>query len=172
MNTDDDEKDLQKDFPSLKLGYEQVNDALKDQVETVRDYENRAITLFSVTIAVLGIGMPLLLTKAASQSLYWLTASLIPIILFVFVYLNFWKTYRLRLMKQISDPEVVISEFIELETQKFYSDMIQHINEAFAENEVVLRQKEKSLRVLIAFTLGEVSSVVVLALLFFSFGLL
>ena len=172
MNTDDDEKDLQKDFPSLKLGYEQVNDALKDQVETVRDYENRAITLFSVTIAVLGIGMPLLLTKAASQSLYWLTASLIPIILFVFVYLNFWKTYRLRLMKQISDPEVVISEFIELETQKFYSDMVQHINEAFAENEVVLRQKEKSLRVLIAFTLGEVSSVVVLALLFFSFGLL
>jgi hypothetical protein len=172
VNTDDDEKDLQKDFPSLKLGYEQVNDALKDQVETVRDYENRAITLFSVTIAVLGIGMPLLLTKAASQSLYWLTASLIPIILFVFVYLNFWKTYRLRLMKQISDPEVVISEFIELETQKFYSDMVQHINEAFAENEVVLRQKEKSLRVLIAFTLGEVSSVVVLALLFFSFGLL
>lgn len=172
MNNDNDEKDLQKDFPSLKLGYEQVNDALKDQVETVRDYENRAITLFSVAVAVLGIGMPLLLTKAASQSLCWLATSLIPVVLFVFVYLYFWKTYRLRLMKQISDPEVVISELIELEPQKFYSDMVQHINEAFAENEVVIRQKEKSLRVLIAFTLVEVSSVVVLALLFFSFGLL
>ena len=77
-------KALEMNFPSLKLGYEQVNDALKDQVEAVRDYESRAITLFSVAVAVLGIGMPLLLTKAVSQSLCWLTASLIPIVLFVF----------------------------------------------------------------------------------------
>ena len=166
---DDNKANLESDFPSLKLGYEQVKDVLPNQIESVREYENRAITLFSVAVAVVGIGMPLLLTKVASQSPCWLTTLLIPIILFVFVYLYFWKIYRLKLMKEISDPEVVIKEFIELEPQRFYSDMIQHINEAFAENEVIVRQKGKDTVWLIVFTLAEVSSVVILALLFFSF---
>lgn len=165
-------KELESDFPSLRLGYEQVKDSLKEQVEIVRNYENRAIMLFSVAITILGVGMPLLLTKATSQSLHWLVVSLIPIVLSVFVYLYFWKTYRLSLMRQISDPGAIISEFIELKPQRFYSDMIQHISEAFAKNELVIRQKEENLRGLIVFAVLEVSSIVVLALLFFGFGFL
>lgn len=165
-------KNISSDFPSLQQGYEQVKNVLQDQVEIVSAYNNRAITLFSVAVAVLGIGIPLLLTEVAAQSLFWLILSLIPIVVFAFIYLRFWKVYRLRLMKQISDPKVIVEQFLELEPQTFYSDMIQHISEAFAENEVIIGQKEKDMKYLIALTLVEVSSVVVLALLFFSFGLL
>jgi ABC-type polysaccharide/polyol phosphate export permease len=65
----------------------------------------------------------------------------------------------------------MIDDFIELEPDKFYSNMIQHISSAFDENESIIKQKENDLKWLIALTLLETSTIVCLTLLFFSFGL-
>lgn len=159
------------DFPSLKLGYEQVKDVLRDQVELIRDYRNQAIMLFSVSVAVLGISFPLLFSKTVSKSL-WLIAALVPVVIFLQVYRYFDRAYRLEEMKQITNPKTITEEFIELEPAAFYSDLIQHIADAFEDNEKIIAQKAKELQWLIGLTLAEVSSVVVLVLLFFSFGLL
>lgn len=165
-----------KDFPSLKLGYGQVKDVLQEQVEIARDYSNRAITLFSIAIAVLGIGLLLLLTRVISVSIICnhiplIVFSVIPIILFVFVFVYFWKIYKMNIFVEIANPDIVINEFIELEPNKFYSEMIQHINSAFDKNEIVIRKKEKDLKILIVLTLSEISTLIILTLLFFSFGL-
>jgi len=158
---------IEKDFPSLKLGYEQVLDSLKNQAEISRDYSNRAITLFSIAIAILGIGLPILFNSHI-HGLPVLLA-VIPVIVFVFVYFSFWKVYSMKPMIEIASPLSVISQFITLQPIQFFSESIQHISSAFTENEVVLKKKEKGLNWLIALTLIEVSTLVILTLLFFSF---
>ena len=128
--------ELNKDFPSLNLGYEQVKDVLQEQVEIARNYSNRAITLFSIAIAVLGIGLPILLTRFVStfiicDNVPLVVCSVIPIIMFVFVFVYFWKVYKMNLFEKITIPDIIIDEFIKLEPNKFYSEMLQHINLAF-----------------------------------------
>ena len=132
--------------PSLSIGYEQIKDVLKDQVEVAREYENRAVTLFAIAIAVIGIGIPLLFTKIASKTL-WLIPSVIPIAIFVFVCFYFWKVYKLKPMKQMSEPKKIITDFISLEPKVFYSDMLKHLDSAFIENDEVIKHKEKYMAV-------------------------
>jgi len=60
--------ELKKDFPSLQLAYEHVKDVLHEQKETVRDYANRAITLFSVATAIIGIALPLFISRNPEYS--------------------------------------------------------------------------------------------------------
>jgi len=49
---------LNKDFPSLELGYEQVKDVLQEQAELHVIMPIELLPYFSIAIAVLGIAFP------------------------------------------------------------------------------------------------------------------
>jgi len=169
---------LNKDFPSLKLGYEQAKDVLREQAEIARDYANRAITLFAVATAVIGIGLPLLFTKQVYQ--HYLTAnipaislSVLPILLYVGVFVSLWLVIRPEFIRTVGSPNILLDKgYLNLEPSDFYSEVIQDIASTFSENEKIIKRKERCLTKLIACMMIEVTMVIILVLLFSSFGFL
>ena len=163
---------LDADFPSLKLSYEQVKDTLSEQATIIGNYINRAITLFAVATAVIGIGLPLLFTKEEYQ--HYLTVnipvislSILPILLYIGVFIFFWVTIRPEFIKTVSNPKILLDEaYPELKPNEFYSEVIQDIALRFSENEELIRKKENGLKWLIGFMMAEVAMVVSLAVLF------
>ncbi len=162
--------------PSLRLSYEQVKDVLHEQEEIAHNYVNRAISLFSVGTAISGIGLPLLFTRHIPQcylfGLIPITVfSVIPLLLYVEVINYSWKIIRREFLKTVSSPEKIITEgFLDLEPERFYSDMIQHIALAFTENENIIRSKQSNLIKLTFYTVGEAATLITLALLLSAFG--
>ena len=166
--------ELNKEFPSLKLVYESILDTLKEQTEISRDYVNRAITLFSVGTAVIGIGLPLLFTKHFSdlkifKTLPFVDLFFIPILLYIGVIVFFRLVCNNEYLETVNSPTIVKDDYLELEPDIFYSEMIQNIEESFKKNEVVIKNKEKALTSLIGFTIAEVLMVIIPAILFFTF---
>lgn len=169
--------DFNKDFPSLRLGYEHVKDVLQEQAELAHHYVNRAITLFSIATAVIGIGLPLLFTQRMSEHylighVSIVVLSPIPILLYVVVVYYSWKIYQKEFLKTISSPTKVTEDFLELQPEEFYSNMIQHITSAFEENEEIIKGKEQNLTKLIIYVIAEAITMISLVLILFSFGFL
>ena len=159
---------LYNDFPSLRLVYEQIKDALAQQKEVARDYANRAITLFSVATAILGIGLPMFYTKQIFATYLinkWIplsALSVIPILIYVQIILVSWQIWLMQPIITLDNPEK-INDFLELDEAHFYSDMIQHTQKAFGKNKAVIQRKVQYLRQLVIWTIVETAVIVVLA---------
>ena len=164
------EINLAVDLPSLRLGYEQIKNVLHQQAEIARDYVNRAITLFAVATAVIGIGLPLLLTERTTNHVPAISLSVIPILFYAAVIVYFWKVVRPEYLRTVSSPKIVIEEYIDLNPDGFYSETIQDIDSTFNENQKVIKRKENAFITLIVLVIGETVSAVSLVLLFFAFG--
>lgn len=173
---ENDEKTLESDFPSLKLGYEQVKDTLHKQATIVSNYVNRAITLFAVATAVIGIGLPLLYTAHIPQQdlivrIPAIVLLVIPASLYACHFRYLWRVIRPEFIKTVASPKILLAEeYLELETNNFYSEVIQDVASTFSENEDVIREKERNLIKLIKCVTWEAAVVVILVLLFSSFG--
>ena len=163
---------LDKDFPSLRIGYEAVKDSLNNQRQVVQDYINRAITLLSIATAVIGIGVPLLYAQNITK-LYLFkpyipltTLSAVPILAWgVAVYYS-CGVLKKESLTTIDNPSIIKDEFVTLTENKFYSDMIQHIDNAFKENEKIVKRKADNLRPLVWWVIIETVMVVLLAIAF------
>jgi hypothetical protein len=169
--------DLEKDFPSLKLGYEQIKDVLREQATITQNYISRAITLFAIATAVIGIGLPLLFTgpKLSYTNLILhvpvICWAVLPLLIYAIVIFISWSIIRPSQLKTISSPKILQDEgYLQLEPGAFYSELIQDITENFNENEIIIERKEKDLIWLSVFVFTQTMFVVMIVLLFFAFG--
>jgi hypothetical protein len=163
---------MKNDFPSLRLGYEQIKDVLKEQKEINRDYLARAMTLFSVSTAVIGIGLPLMFTQKV-VSLYLVkplipltTLSVIPILIYAVIVFYTYSIWKKESLVTMENPTLIKDEFLELDESKFYSDMIQHIESGFIKNEKVIQRRAQHLSYLTNWVIIETSIVVLFAIVF------
>ena len=169
--------DLEKDFPSLKLGYEQIKDVLREQGTLTQNYISRAITLFSIATAIIGIGLPLLFTKSElpyNSLIFYVPVivwAIIPLLIYMGVIVAFWIILHPEHLKIISNPKILLDGgFLELEPSMFYSEIIQDIARTFDENEKIVVKKQQDLIWLYVLLMLETMCLIIIVLLFFAFG--
>ena len=163
---------MKNEFQSLRVGYEAIKDSLKNQREVIQNYINRAITLFSIATAVIGIGLPSLYAQNITK-LYLINPwfpltylSIIPVMVYgVNVYL-FYCVLKKDLIITMDNPTIIKKEFVSLEENHFYLDMIQYTEDAFKKNEIVVKRKADNLQTLVGFVITETAIIIALVIAF------
>jgi hypothetical protein len=174
-------EDLEKKYPSLKLAYEHVRDVLNEQQQTASDLDTKIATIFGISTAIFGVGMPLILSLLningiTKLSEFWQAASigLITAILVGLIILS-WiiitrkslNGYRLKNFITMNDPEEIRLKLWSVPQSEFYHEILLNVEKAFFDNDEELKRKTTITDSLIDWLIVQIVSM--LAFLFFVF---
>jgi hypothetical protein len=131
--------------PSLDLAFDRVKGVLYDQKHMAAEYSTRIATLFSVATAVLGIGLPIGLSKLSTPfNPAWtvhfvlaMVAILFYLIVVAVTVYGFW----LRPFDTMDDPIKIRKEFWDLSPSEFKVQILAHIENAYTQNATNLKRR-------------------------------
>lgn len=158
------------DYPSLNMGYSLISNCLRDQRETARSYTNRALTIFSVASAIIGIGLAFgfSITEIPHiwHNLLVEVLSILPVALYFILVRFAYLAIKPRHIETLDDPSGLDDKLLSLSAEDFVTEMIERIKNSFEENQKALSIKADSLTLLIPILILETVAVVSAVIVF------
>ena len=127
--------------PGIEIIYEQTIGLLEAQKETGAHLDTKATTILATATVVVGIGIPIGTGQIQPEAptltkLILLVIGLIPIGLYLLIFVNFYRAYRLKPYKTIDDPEEFEKAGVaDLEQQTAMKSVIQSVKKQSKGNE-------------------------------------
>ena len=122
-------EELSAQYPSLRLAYEQVKDVLSGQEQTSSILDNKISTLFGVSTAIIGIGIPLIISMITTP---FRLEIIIPVSLLLLVVISIYimivkacfSAYKLKEFITMDDPNEIRKKMWDVDPAIFYHEIL------------------------------------------------
>ena len=139
------------EYPSIRLAFDQVKGVLPYQRHTAETIDGKASTLFATGTAVLGIGLPLGISRLDSTFTWVLILGLLPVFAYGVAVAFMYIAYKPRKWITLDNPVDINKNFLRLQPDEFVHEILMHTEGSFEKNDVNLKAKATALeRLLIA----------------------
>lgn len=152
------------EYPSIQLGFDHVKGVLPYQRHSAETLDTKASTLFATATAVLGIGLPLGISRLDSTFTWVLILGLLPVFAYGVVVASMYIAYKPREWRTLDNPVEINKNFLHLQPNEFFHEILMHTEGAFEKNNENLQAKAKAVNILLI----AVASETVLAALWFT----
>ncbi len=142
--------------PSLDLAFDWVKNVLNSQCEASDILESKATTLFSMSTAVLGIGVSagILAFEDVGFVTYFFGALALASYGWVFGYSI--SAIQPRKFEKLDNPITIRERYWDMTPSQFKVELLSHIEDSYLKNDLNLRKKANAIRWLVVATAAEV----------------
>lgn len=148
--------------PSLDLAFEWVKDVLINQSNASDSLEGKAMTLFTLATAILGVGVSAgVLSSSGKIPLASIIFGAFSLAAYGFVIGYALVAIRLRRFETLDNPITMREWYWDMEPLQFKMELLSHLEDSYKRNETNLSEKALATRLLIVATAAQVVFLVV-----------
>jgi|GEM_PF-6509398 len=137
--------------PALDLSFEWVKDVLSKQCADVDAIDNKAITLFSVATAIVGLGLGIPIGTSTLPLKYFISSPLGWISVFSYAVVAILTVYSLwvRTFETLDNPVTIREWYWQLTPFQFKINILTYLEDSFEQNQSKLKRKGLAVRLMI-----------------------
>ena len=152
--------------PSIDLSYQHIKDILESQARIWDGLDSKASTLWAIGTTVIGVGLPVLLSRTSGSSIPYIPLIWAAIACYIVATSLAVFAYMPRRIVFMHNPTFIREVFWELPREKFPLELSLHIENAHDENNKTLSLKANSVKALFASVVCETAFLISWAMLF------
>ena len=140
---------LKEELPSLDLSFDWVKGVLDDQSATANVLDTKALTLFSVATAVLGISVTFGIPSLASAATLRMTFAATALGAYILVVYYSVRAVWVREFATVDDPATIREDYWYMPTKQFKLEILAWIERIYEENKTQLDKKGQAAKYLV-----------------------